>query len=776
MSKVIDATILEAVARHVRGCSATNDGVAPPVAILWTDPERQWLPILNDLLAELPELLVMGEFEPERRSGPAIWLRCMIERTLDAPPIPADRTPIIYMPGIARQHLRAGEDCPASLKPMVELMYRGAMWLQRNGYDWTVTAFLTSKDAVGLDIAGDTATRDALMRALCEVVGAPLASLQGKRLDAEDFDKMLTPDLDRSMLMWMSDPKEFQKRVGPERWASFCSQCQAQFGMHPDKDGETTAGERLGLAEGPWKALWRRYAESWQAHPGIADLLRRSKPGNLELFADKSHWPDENDSAEEDVRSQLRAALKKTHAEVCEAIRELERRHGERRRWLWARMGQSPMACVLEPLATIAEYVGSAIGGGSPDEMAATYVENRWRADAASWRALADCPTADEGLIGEVVRLLMESWLNDSAVAFQKAVDSTPLPHHEDLDLVTAGECGCILFADGLRYDVGQRLAELLESQGARVRVAHRWAALPTVTATAKPAVSPVAREIIGASMPDDFAPHFKSDEKPSGAARLRAAIESKGYQQLSGSMNDWPARETARGWAEVGDIDRMGHKLELRLARQLDEELTRLADRVMQLLKGGWKSVRVVTDHGWLLLPGGLPKVDLPKHLTESRWARCAAIAGESSVSVPTAPWHWNTAQRFATGPGIACFNKSPCYSHGGISLQECLIPDILVEQGDSEAVTARISSLTWKGMRCFIVAETSAPGVRADLRLQSVNGVSVAHAVKALDDGSASLVVADDAHEDADLVVVLLDEQGNVLAQQKTRVGQSS
>jgi predicted ATP-dependent Lon-type protease len=38
-------------------------------------------------------------------------------------------------------------------------------------------------------------------------------------------------------------------------------------------------------------------------------------------------------------------------------------------------------------------------------------------------------------------------------------------------------------------------------------------------------------------------------------------------------------------------------------------EELRRKIDG---LLAVGWKRVRVVTDHGWLLLPGGLPKIEL--------------------------------------------------------------------------------------------------------------------------------------------------------------------
>ena len=33
-----------------------------------------------------------------------------------------------------------------------------------------------------------------------------------------------------------------------------------------------------------------------------------------------------------------------------------------------------------------------------------------------------------------------------------------------------------------------------------------------------------------------------------------------------------------------------------------------------------------------------GLPTAELPKHLPASKWARCAAIKGDSRVPVPTA------------------------------------------------------------------------------------------------------------------------------------------
>ncbi|MFM8275995.1 MAG: hypothetical protein ACKN89_03200 [Cyanobium sp.] len=82
----------------------------------------------------------------------------------------------------------------------------------------------------------------------------------------------------------------------------------------------------------------------------------------------------------------------------------------------------------------------------------------------------------------------------------------------------------------------------------------------------------------------------------------------------------------------------------------------------------------------------------ELPKHLTASQWTCCAAIKGESQVPVPTAAWSWNPSEPFATPNGAACFNTggSYAYAHGGISLQECLTPVLVVSSGASNAARA--------------------------------------------------------------------------------------
>ena len=769
-------TVLERLIEHLRAKDVTLDGQMRPAAILWTDPKAEWLPLIVAMQSQVEELLILGDYAPEQRTGPAIWIRCMVDQTLSEPAIPEDRVPIVYLPSVARQDLRAGEECRQELKPLVELMYRGTLWLHHNGSDWGVTTFLTSSKALGLDIARDNATIEALIRALPEVAVTPVAQLSGKHLEADHFDRLLSGDTIRDLLRWMGDPAGTRALLGENGWGAFCSRCRDELDFDPSLEDDVTAGERLGMAEGAWVRVWARFEESPTSYGDIAGLLRRSRPSGSLLF-DRERWPDFNDQDEEAVRIALAKLPELARDKACDAVTALEKTHGKRRGWVWARMGLSPMAGVLGPLSRLAEGAGTVIGGSTPDEVAAAYLDRGWQADAAAWEAIAATPTADEPLIKAAVHHLLRPWLEDSARAFQEAVERSPLPVRGEQPLVEAGEDGCVLFADGLRYDLGHRLGERLEGRGCRVTLKHRWAAAPTVTATAKPAVTPVAGSVIGEALGEYFVPKLEKSDKPATAGNLRDALGEHGYQLLGSDTFDAPMSHPARGWLETGEIDDLGHKLETRLARQIGEELDRLAGRITDLLEAGWTTVRVVTDHGWLLLPGGLPRVDLPKHLTESRWARCAVIAGDSTPEITRAAWHWNDGQFFAAAPGIACFNKTREYAHGGLSVQECLIPELIVERCSETAMAASITAVTWRGLRCFVEASTSGGVITADLRLERPSGSSVVATAKPVEgDGSVSLVLDDDEHEDARLVLVLLDDSGNVLAQRPTRVGVDS
>ncbi|GMV70176.1 MAG: BREX-1 system phosphatase PglZ type B [Leptolyngbya sp. PLA2] len=771
-------SLLEAIIASLADAARHQPGVEEaPAAILWTDAKGEWRPLLPVLRERLPQLLTLGEYDPKTRTGPAIWIRCAIARTLDDLDMPADEIPIVYMPDVTRQALRAGDECPRELQPLVELQYRGVVWTQRSGRDWTVEAFLVSDEGVGLDVAKDAATKRSIMASLPILADTPLSRLSG-RLEAEDFDRLMVGDQPRDLLRWMSDPGGARETyMGEGKWHAFCNRCREDYGFDPEADGELTAGERLGLHEdAAWTSLWRRFCESPAAYPGIPDLLTRSKPVGTLAFVRES-WPDENREAETRLRDVL-VALDGAEASVARArIDELEQEHAPRRRWVWSRLGLAPLALALEHLARLAERTASHVGGESPEEMAALYAEGGFLADDAAIRSLAAVRSAaDAKAVSAAVRAVYLPWLEAAAERLQRLSAGSPLPYAGQQPLVTCDAETCILFADGLRFDLAQRVVAACEERSLQVRQHRRWAALPSVTATAKPAVSPVADRIRGVDLPETFAPDIDATGQSLTAPRFRRLLEEAGYQVISAGECGDPGKKSARGWAEFGQIDRRGHDLKAALAGQLEDELDRLTERIVELIDAGWRAVRVVTDHGWLLVPGGLPRHDLPRYLVECKWSRCAAIKGASKVSVPTAGWHWNHTAEFALAPGACCFSAGHEYAHGGVSLQECLVADLLVQPGaDTSGGTASIVDAQWLGLRCRLTVEPANTTWSVDIRTKPASpSSSVAVSAKRLDEGGrAGLVVEDEDLAGAAAVLVVLDPEGRVLTKQPTTVG---
>src|SRR3972149_3132848 len=83
----------------------------PPATILWTDADGQWKPLLPVLLPRIPQLLVLGPHGSAERTGPAIWLKAVISGALDECRLPDEAIPILYLPEVSRQSLRAGDEC-----------------------------------------------------------------------------------------------------------------------------------------------------------------------------------------------------------------------------------------------------------------------------------------------------------------------------------------------------------------------------------------------------------------------------------------------------------------------------------------------------------------------------------------------------------------------------------------------------------------------------------------------------------------------------------------
>ncbi|MFA5263807.1 MAG: BREX-1 system phosphatase PglZ type B [Opitutaceae bacterium] len=766
-------TLAEALWNSLSAAAVSPEGVAPPVAILWTDPDAQWRPLVAELSKSFPELYTLGDFVPGKRIGPAIWLKCVIERTLpDASP-PAGHIPVLYLPGLSRQVLRAGSECPALLQPLIELEYRGAMWHQRNGRDWTVEAFFTTEQGLSLDMALDARTREALLRALPLLINEPLAGLRGRRLEAEDFDRLAIGDPVRDILMWMNDPTGSAQLWAGPRWSTFRDVCNRQFGIDPEQAHPREAGEALLNGGDRWDDVWRRFCEAPKGYPGVARLLRDATP--KDLFVEEGRLPSANETDEARLAKELNTVTKLPHSAACMRVLELEKEHGKRRDWVWAQIGQGSLAIALQPLARLAQAAQRALGGNDLAGIIKTYTEDGWQCDDAAMAALASPASAsDTGLIGRIVRTLYEPWLDRSARTFQESF-ARQRNGQATVGEVTSEKDVCLLFVDGLRYDIAQRLLVRLEARGLKARLKARLTTVPTVTATAKPAATPTRSLLEGRDVADDFQPVFKDSGQAASSQRLHDSMEKLGVEIMEPDELRMPVSAEAGGWTESGRFDKLGHSLQGDLPRHLDLEIEALVERIESLLSGGWNTVRVITDHGWLLLPGGLPKVELPNYLAASKWARCATLKGESASTVPEYEWFWNPHVRIAIPHGIGTFWAGNDYSHGGISPQECVTPDLCVERSTA-VIVAKIGTISWRGMRCRVQIEGASAGLRIDLRQNWKQAKSIAASVKEVDaQGFGSLAVRDDGFEGSAASVVLLDAAGQVIDHQPTTVGET-
>jgi hypothetical protein len=765
--------VRELLVKSLRGAADFNQAnQVAPACILWPDQDRQWESVVEQLQKDMPELLVLGDFAPDRHTGPAIWIRCKL-------PEIAEQTPVVYLPGVSRQDLRAVESCPDLLKTLVELQYRGTIWSQYNGKDWTVLAYLRSaQGGLSLDVAQDAETKQAVKLALSVLLGEDIRGLKGRRLDAEFFHTLTVGgDPVRDVLRWLDGDEEYRLSLGNNQWEAFLGVCQSQFGFNPEREGVLTGAENLARRMAPWASVFQRYCEAPTLYPNIPDRIRRlPMPAPNDLFPGTEcyiGWPQWNDQQETALRQGLSSLDQCTVRDARRKLKEFEKQHRDRRDWVWAQLGMAPLARAMEYLAVLSEVTESELTAGTIAELEAAYCQRGWKADDAVNRALSLIDTeTDLQPVATAIRAVYAPWAEEAARHLQKVVSTTEYPGGDrfKVEPVTLTHGECMLFVDGLRFDAGKRLSEMLVQAGLEVQETPHWNALPSVTWTGKPAVAPIDRGSDRIAKEADVQ-HFEA-LKPH---HFRKAIEASGTQFLSAEHK---FEAPGKGWCEYGNIDSEGHSGGCKLASRLDGLLREVRDRIQLLLQEGWKTVRVVTDHGWLLLPGGLPKTTLPSVLSESKWGRCAILKPGAASEERVYPWYWDPNRYFALADGISCYKKGEEYAHGGLSLQECLTLQLRVTAAASGSGNAgiQISSIQWNGYWCKVTTRGSGvEGVLLDVRLMPGDeGTSLVKAKKSLDgQGTAKVMVVGDDLEGRDVYVVLVNQDNSLVAQFATIVG---
>jgi hypothetical protein len=770
----VSDTVLERLVVGLEAALEYNaNALMAPVALLWPDEAGQWRPVVSRLANRLP-IVALGDYDAGGRQGPAYWVRCVVAQTIDVGL--SGGTPIVYLPGVARGELRAVESCPPELAPIAELQYRCHEFTQpKSRREWSIRAFLTNSErGLGLTIADGNETAAALALALEQLLDERVDRLSKQVLDADFFNDLVNPDPISILLGWLDDPSGYRERLDDKQWAAFVQQCVGDLGFDPATDGPISAAQKLGERAGSWAQVWRRFAEMPQRYGGIAERLRQAKPMKLS-FEPSDAWPQDNEAAEDELRKALLEFDSLTSDEARKKAEILDGEHAWRRRTVWADLGLAPLAFAIEQLALLAERTGTE-PASDLDVQIRDYAERGWQADDAALRAIAAAPAStDRDAVAPAVVALYRPWLDAGATALQAAIGPMANAHTYQSGPPASIAPGTVtVFVDGLRLDIAHRVAERVASASLEVALTTTLAALPTVTPTAKAALVPVADGALAAG--SDLGPINAATGTKASIQVLRALMIDAGVQVLGPGDSGDPG---GTAWTEAGDVDRLGHEFDVRLVDYLDEEVGRIVGRIRELLDAGWKRVDVLTDHGWILLPAPLEKVDLAVATTDTKKGRCARLKDGAVVDVSTVPWFWDQDVRIALAPGVTCFEAGKQYEHGGVSPQECVVPRLGVAAGVPGSATAgpEITKITWLGLLCRIEVNGVAPNVVIDLRaLPADPKTSIVETAKeTAGAGKVSLLVPDEELEGQRAHLVFVAADGEILVQREVIVGKN-
>lgn len=688
-----------------------------PEVILWPDPDRQFEAVIPVLQQSLPELLVLGSYQPDKRQGPAIWMKCMIARSLPEALWPETATPILYLPGMTKHDFKNIPVADPYVQPLMEYQYTGTLFTQKNGREWTVLAFMENEqDGMGLRVAQDNVTRDYLIHVLPMIFQDRDMPWPQTIVDASFLQGLLFPDAAGSILKWLCKGDDCLAELPEGKVEAFRSICTARFGFEPDYRNRVDIAQKLGSQRNEWKQVWQHYANAPNKYPELEPLLRLAKPDDLGtgMFAfPEESWPQVNDQKEDELRKAFQSAAKVSSQEALEQLEKLHAKHAVRLQWVWNELGQSPLVRSLSHLLAMTDLVLYSIPASTIQDLTEYYTQQGYLADQAMRKALASVRSdRDKKAVKGLITSIYKPWLEHLAQKFQSLVA-------QDASIFTAQNAqdeteSFVLFVDAFRFELAKEFSDNLKDRGLQVDMEVGWSAIPSLTPTAKPNISPIGTLVSTSSDIKEFRPQLNNG-KDLNTANFRAALAENGFEYIPNSS---AIDNQKKQWQEIGEIDTKGHAEQSDMVKRINELFDQVTEAIEAAFEKGIKRIKIVTDHGWLLLPGGLPKQDLNKNLTDNRWGRCALIKEGAQVNLLRLPWRWNPLVFIAYAEGIHFFRKNDEYAHGGLSLHECLVPTLLVEHPGTAQTAGRIVVAKWINLTCKVITTDVPDGYRMDIR----------------------------------------------------------
>jgi len=771
----MSSSLLDYIIKSITAAKQYNSSqVTAPNVILWPDPESQWISIQDILREEIPAFLTLGKYNPEVNQGPAIWLKCMVDRMLPDADWDENTIPVIYMPGISKVDIKKIEEAPSAQQPLMEYQFTGSLWTQENGREWTIMAFIQNiEHGMGLEVDRDNATKEALIKTLPSIVQES-SSFFRKKVDADFLNELLVPQVIPNLLKWIEGGDDALAFLSLDQKEAFKDVVKSQYQLNLNYSLVLDYVKGIGSQKDPWHKVWQYFANAPHKYPKLIEYLEQATPDDLGTGMFKlpeDSWPPVNRQKEEELKKAILKLKKKESSFALEQLEQLATEHKSRLQWVWMELRQSPLAEALPKMLELAKQSLQTYNNDSITSLSKYYQSEGYKIDHTLRQLylIADNKEYKE-TIQVITDIFYRPWLEKMTNRFQELVKANADDITDTAPQEIIAKAPFILFVDAFRYDIALEFTKQLSNRF-DTEIQQVWSALPSLTPTSKPSVSPVAASVSKTSEIDSFQPYLTSG-KPLTHYYFKNELNDKGIDFISSeSQIDDPCK---RYWMEIGDIDEKGHSEQATMLRRVPKLLSELIDTINRISEKGIKEITIVTDHGWLLLPGGLPKAKLHKVLAETRWGRCAELKEGVSTDLLQLPWTWNPNIHIAYAPGICFFKKNEEYAHGGISIQECMTPLITIKVKETRAsVKAFIEGFKWIGLRLQAITSAADNSFSLDVRTKRNDAnTSILLSKPKFEDNDWKLMVDSDFEGQA-CTLILLNPQGIIVDSKLIEVG---
>lgn len=297
--------------------------------------------------------------------------------------------------------------------------------------------------------------------------------------------------------------------------------------------------------------------------------------------------------------------------------------------------------------------------------------------------------------------LQAEGWPPDGAPRQSRVFDEYVTP------LLERREKTAFFMVDSLRYEMGCDLGEALAGSG-EVEVRHAASVVPTVTICGMAALMPGAEGMLRLVAVDGgLVPAIGTRLLKTSADRMKFLAETYGDRFVETTLDEMlgSPKKIASGLKKAEllvvrtqDPDAVAENLGAwRARRYLSDVVGDIASAVRWVASQGFSRVVISSDHGHMLLPE-IPAGDVVQSpaggwLENKRRCRLGSGLASKTGTITMKAAHvgiQGDVQEICLPIGFRVFSEGEGYFHGGLSLQEAVIPIVLFRAAAAESSRA--------------------------------------------------------------------------------------